>query len=63
MYTISLSCEHQAGQNRKPRLRDWIECPVCKKSSQVIDIQEHRRDAVYGKLVAADFSKMVQRGQ
>lgn len=55
MHTIILSCEHQAGQNRRPRIGDVIECPTCHKRAQVIDVQEHRRGVVYGKVVAAKY--------
>jgi len=55
MYTIILSCNHQAAQNAKPCLHDRMDCPVCLQSSQVIGIQEHRRDSAYSRLVAAEF--------
>ena len=53
MYTIILSCEHQAGQNRGLRIGDYIECPTCHEHSQVVDVQEHKRAAAYAKVVAA----------
>ena len=55
MYTIILSCNHQAAQNHKPCIGDNAKCPVCSQTSQILDVQEHRRSSVYPRLVAAEF--------
>ncbi len=55
MYTIILSCNHQAAQNARPRIGDHAKCPICAQISQILDVQEHRRDSAYERLVAAEF--------
>lgn len=60
MYTIILSCNHQLAQNsRPPTTRDFMHCPLCNQSREILSIQEHSRDLVPIRRVV---SRMIQAG-